>query len=445
MERLRWLCSLQGRVGRRPFLVWGAALMASKVALDGALCTWVFGLQWSPLLYWLAMPVVPRSVGTAPQLWLALSSLPFAWLGLTLSVRRLRDAGSSPWYVALFVLPILNLVLFALLAVIPTASAPRSRRKENLAPAQVRLFEYGIVPAIVAALVTLGLGYAGLRVLGSYAYATFLGLPFAQGMAVGLLTCRRPFGVAMLQLFLSFAIDGVGLLVFGWEGLMCIVMTVPVLVPMGLFGLGIARSIVSLRWQHVVPVVVLIPMLQVVEPHVLPRPATHEARTEVVVSADRATVWKHLVAFSQLPPPTELPFRVGIAYPTHGTIEGHGPGAVRRCTFSTGDFVEPIEVWDEPRLLRFSVDECPQPMVEWNPFHDHVDAAHLHGTFLAHRGQFELVDRGDGTTLLAGTTWYSHGLWPESYWSLWSDWLIHTIHRRVLAHIGSCAEADRPR
>ena len=40
-----------------------------------------------------------------------------------------------------------------------------------------------------------------------------------------------------------------------------------------------------------------------------------------------------------------------------------------------------------------------------------------------------------GGTRLTGTTWYSHGLRPSAYWSLWSDWIIHRIHMRVLTHI----------
>ncbi|HEU4420584.1 MAG TPA: hypothetical protein VFT55_16720, partial [Planctomycetota bacterium] len=161
---------------------------------------------------------------------------------------------------------------------------------------------------------------------------------------------------------------------------------------------------------------------------------------ETIVNATPQAVWDQLVAFHEMAPPTELAFRCGIAYPVRATIEGRGPGAIRRCSFSTGDFVEPIEVWDEPRLLRFSVLQCPPPMIESNPFHDHVDAAHLHGFFAAKRGQFELVQQPDGTTLLRGTTWYSHGLRPEGYWTLWSDWLLHTIHRRVLEHIRERAE-----
>ena len=66
-----------------------------------------------------------------------------------------------------------------------------------------------------------------------------------------------------------------------------------------------------------------------------------------------------------------------------------------------------------------------------------------HGFFAAERGQFELVPQPDGATLLRGTTWYRHGLHPEGYWRLWSDWMLHTIHRRVLEHIRSQAEPKR--
>ena len=51
--------------------------------------------------------------------------------------------------------------------------------------------------------------------------------------------------------------------------------------------------------------------------------------------------------------PDEWLFQTGLAYPVRAEIQGRGVGRVRTCEFSTGPFVEPIEVWDEPRLLRF--------------------------------------------------------------------------------------------
>ena len=39
--------------------------------------------------------------------------------------------------------------------------------------------------------------------------------------------------------------------------------------------------------------------------------------------------------------------------------------SVHRCFFTTGSFIEPIEIWDPPRELRFGVSASPDPMTEW--------------------------------------------------------------------------------
>jgi hypothetical protein len=33
-------------------------------------------------------------------------------------------------------------------------------------------------------------------------------------------------------------------------------------------------------------------------------------------------------------------------------------------------------------------------------------------------------------------------MWPQAYWGIWSDALIHKIHGRVLRHIERVAEAQ---
>ena len=69
-----------------------------------------------------------------------------------------------------------------------------------------------------------------------------------------------------------------------------------------------------------------------------------------------------VVAFRELPPPEDWVFHAGVAYPVRAPIDGHGAGALRHCVFSTGAFEEPIEIWDEPRLLKFSVASQPARM-----------------------------------------------------------------------------------
>ena len=56
----------------------------------------------------------------------------------------------------------------------------------------------------------------------------------------------------------------------------------------------------------------------------------------------------------------------GITYPTHA----EGVGAIRKCNFTTGRFLEPITIWDEPNLLEFSVLDQPPPMVEWSIYNN---------------------------------------------------------------------------
>ncbi len=150
-------------------------------------------------------------------------------------------------------------------------------------------------------------------------------------------------------------------------------------------------------------------------------------------------MWPHLISFEPLQPPPELFFRLGIAYPQRAGIEGRGVGAIRYCEFSTGPFVEPITVWDEPRRLAFDVIGQPEPLHELSPypaiFPDHSD-----GMFTSQRGEFVLRP-ADGGTILEGSTWYRLSLFPESYWTLWSDFLIHAIHQRVLEHVKTTVES----
>lgn len=115
-------------------------------------------------------------------------------------------------------------------------------------------------------------------------------------------------------------------------------------------------------------------------------------------------------------------------------IDGQGPGAIRRCEFSTGPFIEPITVWDPPRRLSFDVDSQPPPMHEWSPYR-RVHAPHLDGYLRSRRGEFRLIPLPGGRTRLEGSTWYTLDLSPGRYWALWSDALIHQIHLRVLRHI----------
>ena len=116
-------------------------------------------------------------------------------------------------------------------------------------------------------------------------------------------------------------------------------------------------------------------------------------------------------------------------------------GAIRKCNFSTGTFVEPITTWDENHLLAFDVISQPPPMKELSPYKD-INPPHLDNYLVSKKGQFLLSKLPDGKIRLEGTTWYYNKMWPEPYWRVWSDHIIHQIHLRVLNHIKSISEAQ---
>jgi len=63
------------------------------------------------------------------------------------------------------------------------------------------------------------------------------------------------------------------------------------------------------------------------------QPPVFVVRTTIEVNAPPEKVWNQVVAFAEIPPPKELLFRAGIAYPIRAEISGHGVGAVRHWHF----------------------------------------------------------------------------------------------------------------
>lgn len=230
-------------------------------------------------------------------------------------------------------------------------------------------------------------------------------------------------------------VAGVVLLFIAFEGVMCLLMSLPISIPLALGGAAMGRGAAASEFPRSSPTMFMlmaIPLTAVIEPE--SGRAMHEVRSSVIIEAPPAAVWPHVVAFREIPPPGDWFFRAGVAYPIRARIDGSGVGAVRYCVFSTGAFVEPITQWEPGRRLSFDVVESPPPMRELSPYRD-LSPPHLHGYLRSKRGEFRFVDLGDGRTRLEGSTWYEIEMAPEAYWQIFSDFLIHRIHQRVLEHI----------
>ena len=451
-----------GTVDRRTYALVGLFGFAIKHNLDRFLASYIFHRRWGLFNYWVPVRDVARitQLRANDAVFLATMvalSLPFIWIGVAMTVKRLRSANLPPQFVGLFFVPFFNLVFFLLLCLMPerpaqAADLGQRRRTEPLLARAVPDSVWG--SAAVALLVTLPLGFAaatlGTRVLMNYGWGLFVALPFVVGFVAAMIFgWRQPrslagcVGVACLSVTLL----GAALIALAFEGVICLIMAMPLALPLAALGGACAYPVQRLRrFPQDAPILfslclILVPGVEWVEHSRAALPPAFVVRSAIDVQAPPQEVWNQVIAFTEIPPPTDWMFRAGIAYPIRAEMLGEGVGAERHCVFSTGAFVEPIQIWDAPHLLKFSVSSNPAPMEEWTPYH-HIEPPHLHGFLVSEGGQFLLTPLPNGGTRLEGTTWYRHGLWPASYWQYWSDAVIHRIHMRVLRHIRD--EAEKP-
>ena len=451
----RW----QGRVSRRTYAIVGVTGVAIKHVLDHLVAAGVFH-SYGFFNYWAPLGKgahLTRLTADERQFLatMLVVALPFLWIGVAMTVKRLRDAGQPLWLAVLFFVPFINLLFFISLCFLPSrqraetrvgAPWPEVRRLDDIIPRSQ------LGSALLSILLTSGVGLfftlIGTVFMGSYGWSLFAALPFCLGLFAVLLHSYhgpRHYGTCMSVALLPVGIVGGALLVVAVEGLICILMAAPIALGLAWLGGSLGYYIQGNYWGAkrsavlLSLVVLTIPGSFGVEHAAALKAPDYVVRTSIDIRAEPERVWQQVVAFGQIPPPTEMLFRAGIAYPIRAEITGKGVGALRRCIFSTGPFLEPIEVCDEPRLLKFGVIANPAPLNELTAY-GHIEPRHLHGYFVSEQGQFMLTALPNGGTRLEGTTWYRDAIWPAAYWRLWSDYVIHRIHWRVLKHIKDAAE-----
>lgn len=452
--KLKWsdLWTWKGVIGNREYLFWGFLLFALKYGMDRVVAHLFFHRPW-----WIWSYLAPAASGSldmvAPSdrafyITLSALALPFIWTGVVITLRRLRDLRMSPGLVLLFFVPIANLFFFMVLGILPSSSGkvrvltdvPGRKRLERLIPESV----WGSALMAIAVNLVSGLIFTRLSVhtLQQYGWGLFVGLPFCLGLTSSLIYSYhkpRSLSACITVALLSLGFVFLGLLVFAFEGVVCLFMAAPIAGVIAVFGAllgyGIRDAATDYDTSKIFPAILLLmPAVLGVEKAAPATAQTFAVRTTIEVDAPPQEVWKNVVAFAQIPEPEEWYFRAGIAYPIRAWIHGSGTGAVRHCVFSTGEFVEPIVIWDEPELLRFSVTANPAPMEEYT-FYAHIHPPHLAHFLESQGGQFLLTPLPGNRTRLEGTTWYQHHMWPAFYWEWWSDFLIHRIHLRVLNHV----------
>jgi uncharacterized membrane protein YhaH (DUF805 family) len=457
--RVPELFDFRGQTGRSTFgvtLILGALVLHNIYRIAAALVTPHrrpgFGYLFPMSLFY-----GPRSVSVEEQrlLWIMVAlAIPFLWVAVCVTVKRLRDLGLAWSYAVLLFIPAVNVLFFVLLCVVPGLDKQQEAAKKGqsflLAILPASKWGSAVVGAFAGTAVGILLSWFSVVLLGGYGSVLVLALPFFMGfISAWLYGYHEPrssgecYAVAMAGVFLTGAII-VGI---AFEGIICVGMAAPLAIPLALLGARLGYEGLQTRHLRIQPktlcgLFLVIPLLMGAE---FRKPApvpTHTVHGSVEIAAPPNAVWQRVVAFPRIQERPQWIFRLGMAYPLEVRTRGTGLSADRECVFSTGISREPILAWEESRHFAFRVSEEPPLRQEWSPY-GQIHVRHLEDhDFRPGRVDFYLTKLPGGRTQLDCWSTYENRMWPGEYWRLWTDEVVRQIQLRVFRHITKLAEAD---
>src|SRR5258708_27061288 len=114
----RW----EGKVSRGQYAAVGIVGVLLKHSIDRLIAASVLDYQSRFFNYWAPLGKAARldhlsSAEAKFLVTLLLVSIPFLWVGVAMTVQRLRDAGQPVWLVVLFFIPVINVLFFLPLCV----------------------------------------------------------------------------------------------------------------------------------------------------------------------------------------------------------------------------------------------------------------------------------------------------------------------------------------
>jgi hypothetical protein len=248
----------------------------------------------------------------------------------------------------------------------------------------------------------------------------------------------------------------VGMGALAWEGLICLVMVVPVFLCMASVG-GVAAGLV-LHWRasarraraRVATGFALLPFLFAPVEARLPLPTVERVvSTETVIAASPQQVWSQLVRVPEIRPEEQSQGffqRIGIPRPRAATLSFDGLGALREASFHGGlRFHELITEWRPGQSLAFDITVVPGS-VRPNVLDEHVRVGGRH--FDVSFGRFQIEPLGPGRVRLRLesrhrlTTRFNAyaGLWTDAMMSDLQVGICRVIKRRSEAPAGATVE-----
>lgn len=306
-----------------------------------------------------------------------------------------------------------------------------------------------VIGAAYGLAIRYGMGDAKIHPIISTISAAFLFIcPFSVGAIAVLwnaergtrIPTRRQIKLATSAMWLFLAAMFVTFL----EGLLCIVLVVPVFMIASILG-GLLGGVMhnSRRVNRfTLPAFALLPLLLgPVESLLPPAHSTQTVSNTIHISAPPEVVFDQLAEVRDIQP-DELGFTfihlIGLPKPIAAEMHGSGAGAVRTSRWEKNVwFQEVITESSRPHTMRYRF-VVPKGAIPREALDEHVE---INGEY------FELVDGGytlkpavDGGTELSLTTRFVNKSNLQAYGNLWGKLVLKDFHRSILGLMKSRAE-----
>jgi len=235
--------------------------------------------------------------------------------------------------------------------------------------------------------------------------------------------------------WLSVLITMVVAVVVKWEGLICLIFAVPVMLIMSLLG-GVLAMVMARRLRHRAAgrlSACALPLLVILMESHIPSPWTiRTVETDTLIHAPAGVIWDNIKSVRAIAP-AELPgswvTRIGFPKPVAATLSHAGVGGVRKASFTGGVlFTETVTRWEPESDLEFSI-RANTNSIPPTTLDEHV---RIGGTFFdVLDGEYRLEPRADGVWLrLISRERLSTHFNP--YAGVWTDAVMRSIQNEIL-------------
>lgn len=243
--------------------------------------------------------------------------------------------------------------------------------------------------------------------------------------------------IAMLVFLLS-------MFVFLLEGMVCIVLILPVFMVASIIGGLIIGYIINYtkHSKSTLNSLLLLPLLMSPVENLLPiQQSTQQVTTRIIIDASAQDVFSELATVKGIKN-EELGFSfmhfIGLPKPLEASMNGHGVGAVRTSKWEKGvSFEEKITVWNAPYQLHYKFN-IPKGSIPREALDRHVELGGDYFTVVS--GGYDIKILSDNKSELTLTTLFENKSRLQLYGNLWAKYVLNDFHYSLLKLMKGRAE-----